>query len=98
MDCAAIFLPCQTLLHNVSKKFTFFEFAISLNLLACNILNVLARFWHVLLQKQLLIYEKNIYNNCNFRFRSSCHSADNDDGRVYGIRRGALCYGGETGE
>lgn len=81
------FLSCQTILHPLSKNFTILEMTFLLNVLLSNVLMVLARFWHVILQKHFLIYEKYICNIDTYRFHNPCHSADNDNGRMYGICR-----------
>ena len=81
------FLSCQTILHPLSKNFTILEMTFFLNVLLSNVLMVLARFWHVILRKHFFIYEKYICNIDTYRFHNPCHSADNDNGRMYGICR-----------
>lgn len=80
-------LSCQTILHPLSKYFTLFEILFLFNVLLVNVLIVLAQFWHVILQKHFLIYEKYICNIDTYRFHNPCHSADNDNGRMHGICR-----------
>ena len=54
--------------------------AILLNLLCVNNLYTLARFWHVLLQKDFL-YEKSFYyNHCRMYCVYECACAGNDNG------------------